>query len=169
MFARCNSSSSFLPLAFRQDTLYALVVSSGRIVTLLRPKKHTIHPSDLHLLLCHLPDPSSSATATSDASWIPICLPRFNPRGFLHAYVSWATERTCVVMVCGDREAVAKAREWGEGVKERVTATAKDGKKGKQDLGSLLERVERGRVGQVYSLGEWARGLLRRGGGASGG
>lgn len=61
------------------------------------------------------------------------------------------------MMVCGDREAVARAREWGEGVKERLVAVGKEGKKGKAGGsagGSLLERVERGRVGQVYSLGK---------------
>lgn len=33
------------------DLLYVLLLAEGRLVTLLRPKKHSIHPTDLHLLL----------------------------------------------------------------------------------------------------------------------
>lgn len=31
-----------------QDLLYVLLVAEGHIVTLLRPKKHSIHPSGMY-------------------------------------------------------------------------------------------------------------------------
>lgn len=34
-----------------QDLLYAMIVSNGKLVTLLRPKKHSLHPSGTWLLL----------------------------------------------------------------------------------------------------------------------
>lgn len=111
------------------DLLYVLLLAKGRLVTLLRPKKHSIHPTDLHLLLSTIyaprrrsseqeeeekeaandaqlgPDSESNATRADQRrprrvrpsplmepgaeAWLPICLPRFNPRGFLHAYVSF--------------------------------------------------------------------------------
>lgn len=133
------------------DLLYVLLLAEGRLVTLLRPKKHSIHPTDLHLLLETVYAPRRTTTTTTTTtneietetetetepgppdegeaghntgeggensqqqqqrsprprpplrtrrrpspllepgaeSWFPICLPRFNPRGFLHAYVSF--------------------------------------------------------------------------------
>ncbi|KAF8527468.1 DUF254-domain-containing protein [Hysterangium stoloniferum] len=67
-----------------KDILYAILVSGDRIVTIVRPKKHSVHPTDLHILLNALHTPSIAA---NPASWLPICLPKFNPRSFVHAYV----------------------------------------------------------------------------------
>lgn len=41
---------------------------------------------DLHILLNTIHAP---AIFDSPASWLPICLPKFNPGGFLHAYVNF--------------------------------------------------------------------------------
>ncbi|ELU44932.1 Mon1 domain-containing protein [Rhizoctonia solani AG-1 IA] len=58
-----------------------------KVITLVRPRKHSIHPSDLHLLLNTLSAPALRSSAS--ASWLPICLPKFNPQGFLYCYVSF--------------------------------------------------------------------------------
>ncbi|KAI5474316.1 vacuolar fusion protein MON1, partial [Pseudohyphozyma bogoriensis] len=78
------------------DLLYVLLISSSRIVTLLRPKRHSIHPTDLHLLLTPILS-STTFRSPGGESWIPICLPKFNDTGFLHAYISFVTEATGVV------------------------------------------------------------------------
>lgn len=86
-----------------------IVFSGDKVVTLVRPRKHSIHPSgrlssspseskkkrnlvsdelvDLHLLLNTLSSPALRSSAS--ASWLPICLPKFNPKGFLYCYVSF--------------------------------------------------------------------------------
>jgi hypothetical protein len=69
-----------------KDALYALLVVDGKVVTIARPRKHSIHPADLHVLLATIAAPSIKGTT---ASWLPICLPKFNASGFLHAYVSF--------------------------------------------------------------------------------
>lgn len=43
--------------------------------------------ADLHLLLNTLAAPALRSSAS--ASWLPICLPKFNPQGFLYCYVSF--------------------------------------------------------------------------------
>ncbi|GAA5866444.1 hypothetical protein JCM8547_000627 [Rhodosporidiobolus lusitaniae] len=166
------------------DLLYILVIAHGRLVTLLRPKKHSIHPTDLHLLLSTIysstpspaqppspapspaiapspasPAPSSLAaspapppstiprsrksplTSPSSESWFPICLPRFNPRGFLYAYVSFLPSSAApfsptprendedeedggvgVVVLSSRRDAFEGAKDAANGVKERLLA-----------------------------------------------
>ena len=69
-----------------KDALYALLVVEDKVVTIARPRKHSIYPADLHVLLATIAAPSIKGTS---ASWLPICLPRFNASGFLHAYVSF--------------------------------------------------------------------------------
>ncbi|KAF8526160.1 vacuolar fusion protein MON1 [Gautieria morchelliformis] len=68
----------------RLDILYTLLISSDSVITIVRPRKHSVHPTDLNILLNTLHTPS---VAANPASWLPICLPRYNPQGFVHAYV----------------------------------------------------------------------------------
>ena len=65
-----------------------MLVAQGRVITLVRPKKHSIHPSDLHILINTVHSPSIINSAAA-ASWLPICLPKFNASAFVNAYVSF--------------------------------------------------------------------------------
>lgn len=98
-----------------QDLLYVLLVAGNNIITLLRPRKHSIHPSDLHLLLNTL---SSSSTLQSSEIWIPICFPKFNPAGFVHAYVSYILDDIGLIFVSADKEALEDLRSWKQVVME---------------------------------------------------
>lgn len=71
--------------------------------------------ADLHLLLNTL---SSSETLRTTESWLPICLPKFNPAGFVHAYVSFVRDDVGLVFVSADREAFEDLRTWKDGVVE---------------------------------------------------
>jgi vacuolar fusion protein MON1 len=85
---------------------------------------------DLHLLMNTLSVPSISNTS---ASWLPICLPKFNPSGFLHAYVSFiqpgdlassefkeedpeAKSKVALTVITRDRDAFEKIRTWATDV-----------------------------------------------------
>jgi len=57
-------------------------------VTLARPRKHSIHPSDMHILMNTVHSPSIVKSSAS-ASWLPICLPKFNASGFVNVFVSF--------------------------------------------------------------------------------
>ncbi|KAG9122804.1 Vacuolar fusion protein mon1 [Ceratobasidium sp. 392] len=84
---RSRAAELVLPSKDTKDVLYVIVFSGDKVVTLVRPRKHSIHPSDLHLLLNTLSSPA--LRSSSSASWLPICLPKFNPKGFLYCYVSF--------------------------------------------------------------------------------
>ncbi|KAG7088288.1 hypothetical protein E1B28_012300 [Marasmius oreades] len=71
-----------------KDVLYVVIIADGQVVTLIRPKKHSIHPSDIHILLNTIQSPSI-ANSPASASWIPVCLPKFNASGFVNAYISF--------------------------------------------------------------------------------
>jgi hypothetical protein len=102
-----------------QQILYTLVLCKGRVVTLLRPRKHSVHPSDLHLLLNTI-YASTTLTAPGGENWIPICLPRFNSTGFVYALVSFLEAEVGLVCVSTDKEAFFEVREWKEAVAAKL-------------------------------------------------
>ncbi|OAA62620.1 vacuolar fusion protein mon1 [Niveomyces insectorum RCEF 264] len=68
--------------------LYGLLVAGGKLVSVVRPRKHSLHPSDLQLIFNML-FASSGIQAGGGEHWIPLCLPAFNNRGYLYMYVSF--------------------------------------------------------------------------------
>jgi hypothetical protein len=71
-----------------ENLLYGLVVAGGRLVSVVRPRKHSLHPGDLHLIFNMLFE-AGSVKAGGGENWIPLCLPGFNNTGYLYMYVSF--------------------------------------------------------------------------------
>ncbi|KAJ4486273.1 trafficking protein Mon1-domain-containing protein [Lentinula aciculospora] len=69
-----------------KDILYIILVAQGEIITLIRPKKHSVHPADIHILLTTLASPSISNSPAA-AMWVPLCLPKWNEGRMVNAYV----------------------------------------------------------------------------------
>lgn len=73
--------------------LYGLIVAGGRLVSVVRPRRHSLNPSDLQLIFNMLYANGGLKTSEGE-NWIPICLPAFNNRGYLYMYVSFVGERS---------------------------------------------------------------------------
>ena len=71
--------------------LYGLIVAGGRLVSVMRPRRHSLHPSDLQLIFNMLFE-AGGVKAGEGENWIPLCLPAFNNRGYLYMYVSFLGE-----------------------------------------------------------------------------
>ncbi|QPG76277.1 hypothetical protein FOA43_003663 [Brettanomyces nanus] len=96
-----------------ESLLYGLLVApGGRLVSVLRPKRHTLHTSDMQLLFSMIfntntfkssvsgidrtDDGISNGNSTENLTlshnedfWVPVCLPKFNPNGFLYAFIQF--------------------------------------------------------------------------------
>jgi hypothetical protein len=90
--------------------LYGLIVAGGRLVSVIRPRRHSLHPSDLQLIFNMLFG-SGGIKAAGGENWIPLCLPAFNNRGYLYMYVSFLGSRpeesTPTTNISGADEAIA--------------------------------------------------------------
>lgn len=106
-------------------------------MTLLRPRKHSLHPSDLHLLFNML---NGSKTFHSAESWTPLCLPKFNSKGFLHAYICYIDEDTSIVVISTDKSNFFEISEWKTKVVELIE---------KQDLLSNIIKQDGYRVEDI--------------------
>lgn len=71
-----------------ESLLYGLVVAGGRLVSVVRPWRHSLHPSDLQLIFNMLFE-AEGVKAGGGENWIPLCLPGFNRNGYLYMYVSF--------------------------------------------------------------------------------
>ncbi|KAF8073683.1 trafficking protein Mon1-domain-containing protein [Lyophyllum atratum] len=85
---RKRAAEALLPSSKMKDILYIILVAEGKVITLIRPRKHSIHPADIHIVLNTIHSPSILNSPAS-SSWIPLCLPKFNPSGFVNAYISF--------------------------------------------------------------------------------
>ena len=81
--------------------LFGLVLAKGFLVQLWRPKRTRLQPADLLLVMNAV---NSSNTFREDESWLPICLPQFNPRAFLYAHISFVAPDVCLVLLSASRD-----------------------------------------------------------------
>jgi len=88
--------------------LYSIVITHAKVLSVVRPKNHSVHPSVL-----------SSNSIKSSESWIPICLPGYNATGFLHAYVKFEPRLDVgLVLISKDRTGFYEAQRWSETIFE---------------------------------------------------
>ncbi|KAG6887771.1 hypothetical protein C0995_012885 [Termitomyces sp. Mi166 len=85
---RKRAAEALLPPSKLKDILYVMLVAEGKVITLIRPRKHSIHPADIHITLNTIHSPSILNSPAS-SSWIPLCLPKYNSLSFVNAYISF--------------------------------------------------------------------------------
>ncbi|CAL8078978.1 unnamed protein product [Calicophoron daubneyi] len=84
----------------RQDLVFAILLSQSHVITIVRMKGYSLHPSDIHLiinLVC-----SSQSLKSVQTHWLPICLPKFDANGFLYAHISYMENDICLVLLSVD-------------------------------------------------------------------
>lgn len=105
--------------------LYGLIVAGGKLVSVIRPRRHSLHPSDLQLIFNMLFE-SGGIQAGGGENWIPLCLPAFNSSGYLYMYVSFfdepsadeveqaassPEEQIAIILISPDRESFYDLKE----------------------------------------------------------
>ncbi|KAJ5237343.1 hypothetical protein N7489_007434 [Penicillium chrysogenum] len=113
--------------------LYGLLVAGGRLVSVVRPKKHSLHPGDLQLLF-NMVFEADGVKAGGGESWIPVCLPGFNSSGYLYMYVSFLDirddiensaeitkdESVAIVLISPDKEAFFEMQAMRDALVEQM-------------------------------------------------
>ncbi|XP_037518508.1 vacuolar fusion protein MON1 homolog A isoform X1 [Rhipicephalus sanguineus] len=89
--------------AKHKKLVFGLLVAEQQLVALVGMRKYQLHHVDLHLLLNLVHASESFKTAEA---WTPVCLPKFDPSGFLHAHVSYLAEGSpaCLLLLTVDRD-----------------------------------------------------------------
>jgi hypothetical protein len=112
-------SESIIRYCNKKNVFFGLLVAENQLITLIRKKNHFIHPADLHLIMNMI---NATESFKNSESWTPLCLPKFDSSGFLHAYVSYLGEEcpACLVLITADRNSFFKLSEARGQIKERL-------------------------------------------------
>uniref|UniRef100_A0A1B0APT4 Vacuolar fusion protein MON1 homolog n=1 Tax=Glossina palpalis gambiensis TaxID=67801 RepID=A0A1B0APT4_9MUSC len=100
-----------------KNLVFAVLIVNNQLITMVRMKKYSINPADLRLVF-NLVE-SSESFKNYDENWTPLCLPRFDENGFLHAHVSYLAEccQACLLLFSVDKDDFFDLSE----VKKRIT------------------------------------------------
>ena len=66
--------------------MFGVVVSEGKLATVVQPKEGGIRLSGSDLILLSNFSKVQKKTLMNSESWFPLCLPGFNANGFLYCY-----------------------------------------------------------------------------------
>ncbi|KAF3549452.1 hypothetical protein DY000_02002681 [Brassica cretica] len=89
-YASRKATGTVLQDVCASGVLFSLLMCRHKVISLAGAQKASLHPDDLLLL--------SNFVMTSE-SFSPICLPRYNPQAFLHAYVHFFDDDTYVILL----------------------------------------------------------------------
>ncbi|KJH41753.1 trafficking protein Mon1 [Dictyocaulus viviparus] len=80
--------------------LFGLIIAHRQVAALVRLKRYVLHPRDIHILF-NMISGNNYMRITEAQTWTPICLPNFNDRGFLYAYISfpWEESAACLILL----------------------------------------------------------------------
>ncbi|KAJ3399294.1 Vacuolar fusion protein mon1, partial [Chytridiales sp. JEL 0842] len=96
-----------------ESLLYGLLLYNDKVISMIKPKKHNLTSSDAHLLINMVN--SSTAFRTAEA-WTPICLPDFDDRSFLHAYVCFISQDISLVLVSVSKDTFFEMSEYKQDI-----------------------------------------------------
>jgi vacuolar fusion protein MON1 len=152
-----------------EKLLYGLIVAGGKLVSVIRPRKHSLHPSDLQLIFNMLFE-SGGIKADGGENWIPLCLPAFNNRGYLYMYVSFfdktepagesrpevpKDEAVAIILISPDKEGFFDLQEMRDKVATQLT------KKGYMSLIQASAKAGRPQVTDVVPGSQVSHFLYR--------
>ena len=93
---RTKIETAFLEAAC-PELLFAVLFTDFSLIHLACPRKIALNPIDIYMVMNFVN--SSTSFKISTTSWTPICLPVFDSKGFLHAYVYYIAANICLVML----------------------------------------------------------------------
>ncbi|KAF4460522.1 vacuolar fusion MON1 [Fusarium albosuccineum] len=134
---RHTINNTFLKLR-AEKLLYGLIVAGGKLVSVIRPRRHSLHPSDLQLIFNMLFE-SDGIKGGGGENWIPLCLPAFNNKGYLYMYVSFfdgasgeqasspaaaqghsADDEIAMILISADRESFFELKQMRDNVAQQL-------------------------------------------------
>lgn len=105
-----------------KDLVFAVLLAKNKLITLVRMKNCYMHTDDLRIIFNLVQCTESFRTAES---WTPICLPKFNPNGFLHAYISYLDDscEACIFLMSANIQSFEELSNAKKNITEKMMKT----------------------------------------------
>ncbi|XP_024961769.1 vacuolar fusion protein MON1 homolog isoform X1 [Cynara cardunculus var. scolymus] len=101
-YATRQAAGAILQDVADSGVLFTMLMCKYKVVSLVGTQKASLHPDDMLLLANFI---MSSESFRTSESFSPICLPRYNPMAFLHAYVHYFDVDTYLVLLTSSSDA----------------------------------------------------------------
>nr|CDJ88746.1 Vacuolar fusion protein MON1 domain containing protein [Haemonchus contortus] len=117
---------SCLTAAKLDGVLFGLMIAHRQVAAMVRLRRYALHPRDTHILL-NLISGNSSLRITEAQTWTPICLPNFNDKGFVYAYISfpWEESAACLILISVKKDHFDPLNEVKKKIVEKLESNAK--------------------------------------------
>lgn len=120
---RSNISSAIISSCNKiKNLVFAILIANNKLITIVRMKKYSLHPADIHLIFNLV---QSSESLKSAESWTPLCLPRFDSSGFLYGHVSYLADdcQACLLLLTVERDKFYVLSEAKQKIVEKLRRT----------------------------------------------
>lgn len=107
------------------QVLFAVLTLRGALVSAVSPRRGPLAASDL-ILLHGMLRSSPSLRSAADESWVPVCLPAFERRAFLHCHVSCLDAQSELALLLLTHRAVRAGRQAGAARQPRAALPLAD-------------------------------------------
>ncbi|TYJ23802.1 hypothetical protein E1A91_A08G217600v1, partial [Gossypium mustelinum] len=101
-YATRQAAGAILQDVADSGVLFAILMCKHKVISLVGAQKASLHPDDILLLSNFV---MSSESFRTSESFSPICLPRYNPLAFLHAYVHFLDVDTYLMLLTTSSDA----------------------------------------------------------------
>lgn len=113
------------------DLLFSFLVTDGnKIVTMMKPKNHNLTNKDIQTLLSTVEAITHNShldNETTEDSWIPLCMPNFNPNGFLYIFIKQfdladvQSQPFTIILVSGNKNSFHQMQQISEHIIYKIT------------------------------------------------
>ncbi|VDK74075.1 unnamed protein product, partial [Cylicostephanus goldi] len=109
-----------------KGVLFGLMIAHRHVAAFVRLKRYALHPRDTHILL-NLISGNSSLRISEAQTWTPICLPNFNDKGFVYAFISfpWEGSSACLILLSVKKDHFDPLNEVKKRIVEKLENNAK--------------------------------------------
>ncbi|GMI92110.1 MONENSIN SENSITIVITY1 [Hibiscus trionum] len=107
-YATRQAAGAILQDVADSGVLFAILMCKHKVISLVGAQKASLHPEDMLLLSNFV---YSSESFRTSESFLPICLPRYNPMAFLYAYVHFLDVNTYLMLLTTSSDAFHHLKE----------------------------------------------------------
>ncbi|CAJ0602691.1 unnamed protein product [Cylicocyclus nassatus] len=121
-----STMASCLTASKLDGVLFGLMIAHRHVAAFVRLKRYALHPRDTHILL-NLISGNSSLRLSEAQTWTPICLPNFNDKGFVYAFISfpWEGSSACLILLSVKKDHFDPLNEVKKRIVEKLENNAK--------------------------------------------
>jgi hypothetical protein len=113
-----------------EDLLFGMLMSCNKLISFMKPKNHTLVNEDIKILISMIQAQEIEEFQTQEDYWFPLCMPNFNPNGFLYIFVkrfdlfdNGTPQQISIILVSGNKNAFYQMQQLSSYIIHKIIKT----------------------------------------------